>query len=306
MNEGNEMVSKTKELLQKYGIKMTKSLGQNFLINIDICKKIVDGADVRKKDIVVEVGPGIGSMTVELAQRTKAVAAIEIDKKLIPALKENTSCFNNVFIFNEDILQCDIKEVIKKVKQSILHDENADEEYNLKVVSNLPYYITTPVIMKFIENRDLRFSTMVYMVQKEVAQRIVAKPGNKDYGILSVAVQYYAKAVKLFDVSPGCFIPKPEVDSSVIRLDAYPQEKFRVDDAEMFFKVVKASFSQRRKTLLNALSNNSLINNIDRDTVKEILAIACIEESARAEQLSIDKFCELANVILKYQCTKNS
>lgn len=294
------MVSKTKELLDKYGIRTTKSLGQNFLINRDICRKIVEGADVCKNDIVIEVGPGIGSMTVELAERAKAVAAIEIDKKLIPALKENTYSFDNVFIFNEDILQCDIKDIIKTVEKSVFSTENTKQEYALKVVSNLPYYITTPVIMKFIENKDLRFSTMVYMVQKEVAHRIIAKPGNKGYGVLSVAVQFYANAVKLFDVSPGCFIPQPEVDSSVIRLEAYQKEKFKADDAKVFFKAVKASFSQRRKTLLNALSGNNLINNIDKETIKEILAKAGIQQNSRAEQLSIDDFCKLTNEIIRY------
>ncbi|AEV70452.1 16S rRNA (adenine(1518)-N(6)/adenine(1519)-N(6))-dimethyltransferase RsmA [Acetivibrio clariflavus] len=273
----------TKELIRKYGIKLTKSLGQNFLTDYNIVSRIVDTAEITKDDMVIEIGPGIGSMTVELASRAGRVAAVEIDKNLIPALEENLREFSNVEIINRDIMKVSVKDITYS-KQNM----------KLKVVANLPYYITTPIIMKLLEEEDNDIELMVFMVQKEVAQRMVAKPGGKDYGALSVAVQYYAQPEKVFDVPPHCFIPQPEVDSTVVKLKRNVIPPVILKDKDMFFKVVKAAFGQRRKTLLNALSNYTALNKT-KEEVREILNAVNIDENVRGETLSIEQFAILSN-----------
>lgn len=196
----------TKELIKKYGIKLTKSLGQNFLTDDKVVTRIVDTAEITYDDLVMEIGPGIGSMTGELASRAGKVVAVEIDKYLIPALKENLKEFSNLEIINEDIMKVNVKDITVN-----------GQNMRVKVAANLPYYITTPIIMKLLEEEN-DIELMVFMVQKEVAQRMVAKPGGKDYGALSVAVQYYAQPEKVFDVPPHCFVPQPEVDSTIVKL----------------------------------------------------------------------------------------
>lgn len=281
----------TKEILQKYNIRLTKSLGQNFLIDDNIVKRIVDAADVNAADLAIEIGPGIGSMTVELAARAGYVVAIEIDKHLIPALKENLSTFSNTHIINADVLDLDFKEVIPGFKQ-----DNPSLS-SVKVTANLPYYITTPIIMKLLEE-DPGIDTMVFMVQKEVADRMVAKPGGKDYGALSVAVQYYSEPQKVLSVPPHCFIPQPEVDSTVIRLSIRKTPPVELVSKELFFKVVKASFGQRRKTLVNALFNSgSFVEN--KEEIKKMLKDIGIGENQRGETLSIMQFAQLANAFSK-------
>lgn len=280
-----------RELINKYNIRPTKSLGQNFLNDQNIVEHIVDAAEVGINDIVIEVGPGIGSMTTELAARAGKVIAVEIDKHLIPVLSENLKEFTNVSIINEDVLDIDFKRLLS-------NEANGFDK--IKVVANLPYYITTPIIMKFLED-NFGIDLMVFMVQKEVADRMGAKPGKKDYGALSVAVQYYSNPTKMFNVPPHCFIPQPGVDSSVIKLDIFDKPPVELENTEFFFKTVKAAFGQRRKTLLNALSNSGCFNQT-KEEIREILNSKGIEENQRGETLSIMQFAELSNAFYLKSC----
>lgn len=280
----DDMAINTKESVKKHNIKLTKSLGQNFLIDNKVVENIVDSAAVNKDDLVLEIGPGVGSMTVELALKAGKVIAVEIDRHLIPALKENLGEFTNTEVLNMDVLDVDFNDIISK------------NSYNtIKVVANLPYYITTPIIMKLLEGEN-NISTMVFMVQKEVAKRMVASPGGKDYGALSVAVQYYSNPEIVFNVPPHCFIPQPEVDSSVIRLHINKTPPVEVESKDMFFRVVKASFGQRRKTLVNAIQNSGFFN-INKEEIKNILVSMGIKENARGETLSISQFAKLSNIL---------
>lgn len=278
----------TKEIIQKYNIRMTKSLGQNFLTDGSIVQKIVDAGDVGKNDLVVEIGPGVGSMTCELASRAGRVLAVEIDRYLIPALTEILKDYSNTTIINEDVLKVDLRKIIQESLE-----QNPDGLKSVKVIANLPYYITTPIIMKLLEENP-GIDSMVFMVQKEVAERMVAKPGGKDYGALSVAVQYYSQPGIAFNVPPEFFIPKPEVDSTVIRLNILKEPPIDVMSEKMFFNVVKASFGQRRKTLLNALSNSGYFAK-SKDEIRDILNHLGIEENRRGETLSLLQFAQIAN-----------
>jgi len=291
------MSNKTKELMKKYNIRLTKSLGQNFLIDNNIIKKIVDSAGISSGDLVIEVGAGIGNMTSEIASRAGKVIAIEIDKHLIGALTENLISFDNVQIINNDILKLNIDKDILSLKNSA-SDEFMPER--IKVVANLPYYITTPIIMKFLEEAT-DINMLVLMVQKEVADRMVAQPGGKDYGVLSVAVQYYARPEKIFDVPPGCFVPPPDVHSTVVRLNINKEPLVKVNNKEMFFKTVKAAFGQRRKTLVNALFNSGCFN-FDKEKIKLILNNLGISENLRGEALSITQFAQLSNIFSQEDC----
>jgi len=277
----------TKELIQKYDIRMTKSLGQNFLVDDNVIDKIVNMADIDKKDIVIEVGPGIGNMTRRLAAKAGRLIAVEIDKHLIRPLEEVLEDFSNSLLINKDILKISLEEIIREEK------EKAPSTENVKIVANLPYYITTPIIMKFLEENP-GIDSMVFMIQKEVAERIVASPGGKDYGALSVAVQYYSKPERLFDVSPHCFVPKPEVDSTVIRMNIYKEPAVKLINKDMFFATVKASFGQRRKTLLNALANSNKFGR-SKEEIRQILIDLGIDENARGETLTINQFAQISN-----------
>lgn len=275
----------TLEVIKKHNLRLTKSLGQNFLNDNSVVKGIVDAAELNNKTLVLEIGPGIGSMTKEMASIAAGVVAIEIDKHLIPALNDNLSEFSNIAIINDDVMKVDIEAIITEYKEKY----NADR---VKVVANLPYYITTPIIMKFLEEvKDI--SGMVFMVQKEVAQRMVSKPGVKDYGALSVAVQFYSEPQIIFDVPPHCFIPQPEVHSTVIKLDILKEPPVKVNK-ELYFKLVKASFAQRRKTLVNALANAGIFNK-SKEQIKHIIEGMGLNENVRGEVLSVEKFGELAN-----------
>lgn len=279
----------TKEIIRKFDIRLTKSLGQNFLTDERVVKRIADSADITGEDLVIEVGPGIGSMTVELAARAGRVIAIEIDKHLIPALRENFEGFTNIDLVNEDVMKADIKGIIDSAC------EKRPAGYrNVKVVANLPYYITTPIIMRFLEE-DIRLQSMVFMVQKEVAERMTAKPGGKDYGALTVVVQYYSKPEKLFDVPPHSFIPQPDVDSTVIKLCVLETPPVKLINKDIFFKTVKAAFGQRRKTLLNALHNSGCFVE-GKEQIKSILEGLNISPNRRGETLTITQFAELANI----------
>jgi len=241
----------TKEVVQKHNFRFSKSLGQNFLIDDTIIDKILDGANIGENDYVIEVGPGIGTLTREMAKRSKKVVAIEIDKSLLPILNETLSEFDNAEVVNNDILKVDVMNLI---------NEKLDGG-PVKLVANLPYYITTPIVMKFLEE-DIPITNIVVMVQKEVADRMKADPNTKDYGALSVAVQYYCDVDIVAKVPRHLFMPQPNVDSTVISLSVRQNPIYKVENEDIFFKVVKASFGQRRKTLLNSLSTLGFFNYI--------------------------------------------
>lgn len=275
----------TMEIVKKHGFKFTKSLGQNFLIDDEIIDRIVEGADAKEGDKIIEVGPGIGTLTRELASKAEKLMAVEIDRNLIPILKDTLADFDNVEVVNEDIMRADINALIEE------HLDGGP----VKLVANLPYYITTPIIMRFLEE-NINVTDIVIMVQKEVAERMNATPGNKTFGALSVAVQYYCDTEIIAKVPRHLFVPKPNVDSIVIALRVRPEKKYKVESEEIFFKTVKAAFGQRRKTLLNSITSMGII---DKDTVREVLAEAGIDEKRRGETLSLDEFAHLSNCINK-------
>lgn len=280
----------TKEVVQKHNFKFSKSLGQNFLIDDNVIDKILSGARVSEEDNIIEVGPGIGTLTREMGKTAKKVVAIEIDKSLISILKETLEEFDNVEVINKDILKVDIQELVK-------------EKLNggpVKLIANLPYYITTPIVMKFLEE-DIPVTDIVVMVQKEVADRMNALPGSKDYGALSIAVQYYCETEIVAKAPRHMFVPQPNVDSTVIGLHVREEKKYKVDNEEIFFKTVKASFGQRRKTLLNSLGGLGFLN---KDEIREVLQEANIDEKRRGETLSIEEFANLANKVTEYQNRK--
>lgn len=283
MNKRLSSHSATMDLVKKHGFKFTKSLGQNFLIDDNIVDKIVAGAGIGPGDKIIEVGPGIGTLTREMASRAQNLMAVEIDKNLIPILEDTLGDYDNVKIVNEDIIKADIKGLI---------DENLSGG-PVKLVANLPYYITTPIIMRFLEE-NINVTDIVVMVQKEVAERMNAQPGGKDFGALSVAVQYYCDTEIVAKVPRHLFVPQPNVDSIVIALRVRPERKYKVDDEDLYFKVVKAAFGQRRKTLLNSISS---MGNLAKDQVKEALEEAGIDPKRRGETLSLDEFAILSNVI---------
>ncbi|MDU3454328.1 16S rRNA (adenine(1518)-N(6)/adenine(1519)-N(6))-dimethyltransferase RsmA [Peptostreptococcus sp.] len=271
----------TMEIVKKHDFKFTKSLGQNFLIDDNIIDKIVDGSLAGQGDKVIEVGPGIGTLTRELASRSEKVMVVEIDKKLIPILGDTLSDFDNVTIVNEDIMKADIKDLI---------DKNLDGG-PVKLVANLPYYITTPIIMRFLEE-DINVTDIVVMVQKEVAERMNANPGKKDFGALSEAVQFYCDTEIVAKVPRHLFVPQPNVDSIVIALRVRPERKYKVEDEDLFFKIVKASFGQRRKTLLNSLTSMGIL---DKTDISAVLSVAGIDEKRRGETLSLEEFARLSD-----------
>jgi len=274
-----------KEIINKYGFHFNKGLGQNFLIDGNILHQIINASEIDRSTGVIEIGPGIGVLTQEIAEKAGKVVAIELDSHLIPILKETLSDYDNVKIINDNALKVDMKRIIN------------DEFKNMqvKVVANLPYYITTPIVMKLLEDR-LNIHSMVIMVQKEVADRMVAKPGGKNYGALSVAVQYFTQPRIVTVVQPHSFIPQPKVSSAVIKLDLLDQPLVKVENEERFFKVVKAAFGQRRKTLVNAITNSKDFK-ITKEELKEILIRLSINENQRGETLSIMQFAALSDAI---------
>lgn len=278
-------VSVIKEILEKSGFKFSKSLGQNFLIDENVLGKIVSGAGIDSETNVIEIGPGFGTLTQRLCMAAKKVVSIEIDKSAIPILEENLSEFDNLKIINADVLKTDLKKIIEQEFDSGV----------VKIAANLPYYITTPIIMNILESH-IDVESLTIMIQKEVADRIAAKPSTKDYGALSVAVNYYSEPEIVTTVSPSAFIPQPKVSSSVIKLKLREKPPVEVLDEKGYFKTVKASFGQRRKTLLNALSNSQLIP-FGKTEVAMALERCGIDERRRGETLSLDEFASLSNAL---------
>lgn len=273
-------------VLQKYNFTFQKKYGQNFLIDSHVLEKIMDAAEIGKDDCVVEIGPGIGTMTQYLAERAREVVAVEIDKNLIPILTETLADYKNVSIINEDILKVDLN--------CIVEEKNGGRP--VKIVANLPYYITTPIIMGLFENH-VPVKSITVMVQKEVADRMQVGPGTKDYGALSLAVQYYAKPEIVAIVPPNCFIPRPNVASAVIRLTCHEKKPVEVKNEKGMFALIRASFNQRRKTLANSLSNAQNLS-LTREQVTEALESMQLSPTIRGEALTLEQFAALADILL--------
>ena len=269
-----------KGILEKHGFSFSKGLGQNFLINPDICPRIAEMGNARKGFGILEIGTGIGTLTAELAKRADKVTAVEIDTRLLPILDETLSEFKNIKVINEDILKCDVNSLIEKEFQGL----------DVAVCANLPYYITSPIIMMLLET-NLPIRSITVMVQKEAAQRLCAKVGTRESGAITVGVNYYGTVKKLFDVSRGSFMPSPNVDSAVIRIDINNEGKLDEETEKLFFSIVKNGFSQRRKTLANALTNKM---NISKDTVFNAFDDINAEKSVRIEQLTMEQLKKLA------------
>ena len=283
MNQKLSDPKKTIEVIQKYQFAFQKRFGQNFLIDAHVLEKIVSAAGITKDDCILEIGPGIGTMTQYLAESAGQVIAVEIDTNLLPILTDTLKDYSNVKVINQDILKVDINELVK--------------EYNngrpIKVVANLPYYITTPIIMGLFES-NVPIDNITVMVQKEVADRMQVGPGSKDYGALSLAVQFYASPYIVANVPPNCFIPRPNVGSAVIRLTRYQEPPVQVKDPKLMFKLIRASFNQRRKTLQNGLNNSPEISFSKEEITKAIESLG-VSPSVRGEALSLEQFAQLAN-----------
>lgn len=283
---------KTMNIIQKHNFSFQKRYGQNFLIDSNILEKIIGAAEIKKDDFVIEIGPGIGTLTQYLCNYAKEVLAIEIDRELIPILEETLSHYSNCTIWNKDILKVDLqREVEEKNKGS-----------QVKVVANLPYYITTPIIMELLES-NIPLESITIMVQKEVAERMQVGPGSKEYGALSLAVQYYAKPQIITYVSPFCFMPRPKVGSAVIHLKKYSKPPIKVEDEKLMFQLIKASFNQRRKTLANGLKNGQGIKYSKEEIEKAISALG-LPLTIRGENLALEQFAQLTNLLIQgqYNC----
>lgn len=278
----------TIEVLQKYNFNFQKKFGQNFLINTGILEDIIEAAEITKDDFVLEIGPGIGTMTQYLCESAREVVAVEIDKNLIPILEDTLSAYDNVEVLNDDILKVDIK--------ALAEERNAGKP--IKVVANLPYYITTPIIMGLFESH-VPIDSITIMVQKEVADRMQEGPGSKEYGALSLAVQYYAHPEIVVNVPPSCFMPQPKVGSAVIRLTRHSQPPVDVENETLMFQIIRASFNQRRKTLANGLNNFPGLN-LSKETIQQCIEELGVPVTVRGEALSLEQFARLSNIIGKH------
>lgn len=279
---------KTIEVIRRYGFAFQKKFGQNFLIDGHVLDKIIAQAGIEKQDFVLEIGPGIGTMTQYLAEAAGKVTAVEIDRALIPILEETLSAYDNVTVICQDILKVDIRKLAE--------EENGGKP--IKVVANLPYYITTPIIMGLFES-GVPLESVTVMVQKEVAQRMQAGPGSKDYGALSLAVQYYAKPYIVANVPPNCFMPRPAVGSAVIRLTRHEKPPVKVRDEKLMFRMIRASFNQRRKTLLNGLNNSPEIS-VTKEQIARAIEELQVPANVRGEALTLEQFAKLSDCISQW------
>lgn len=289
MNKDIATPIRTKEILKKYGFSFKKSLGQNFLIDTNILNRIVDFAELTDESGAIEIGPGIGALTEQLAKRSQKVTAFEIDQRLLPILADTLSPYQNVKIIHQDILKADVQQVISEEFVGIR---------DLMVVANLPYYVTTPIILKLLADR-LPIRGIVCMLQKEVADRIAAKPSTKEYGSLSIAIQYYTEAETVMIVPKTVFMPQPNVDSAVIRLTKREKPLVEVRDEEFLFQVTRASFAQRRKTILNNLSSQLPNGKEKKEQIIEALEKTSIDPTRRGETLTIEEFGRLSDALLE-------
>lgn len=284
--ENLSLAAKTKEIITHYDFAFKKNFGQNFLVDEHVLNKIISSAEITSDDIVLEIGPGIGTLTQALAKKAKKVIAVEIDKTLIPVLSEVLSEFNNIEIINEDILKVDVRAIV---------EANGDKP--IKLVANLPYYITTPIIMGILE-QHLPVESITVMIQKEVALRMQAAPSTKDYGALSLAVRYYSEPYLVANVPRNCFMPRPNVDSAVIKLTLHSEPPVKVKDEALMFKLIKAAFSQRRKTLLNCIYNSPDFS-LDKEAIAKLLTENGFDERIRGEVLSLENFADLADKMVE-------
>ena len=279
------ILEETKFIMKKYNIKANKSLGQNFLINENVVKEIVNCSNITNEDLVIEIGPGLGTLTKFLLEQAGKVICIELDKKMLKILEDRFSLYNNFEIINEDVLKVDLKSIIKKEKES-------GKIKNVKIVANLPYYITTPIIMKLLEEK-LELESITVMIQKEVADRLIAIPGQKNTGAITYSVYYYATSEAILEVPNSSFIPEPEVTSKVIKLNIRKEPAVNPYDKEKMFKTIKCAFMQKRKTLLNSLTNNKIFNSKQQGI--EILKSLGINENVRPEELTLEQFEKISN-----------
>ena len=285
----SNILEETNFILKKYKIKANKALGQNFLISQEVVDKIVESSNISKEDLVIEIGPGLGTLTKELLEKAGKVIAIELDDKMLQILNDRFALYDNFELINNDVLKVDLGKIIKKEKK----------ENNLKkakVVANLPYYITTPIIMKLLEEK-LDLESITVMIQKEVADRLAEIPGGKNTGAITYTVYFYAETEKILEVPNNSFIPEPEVTSEVIKLNIRKEEPIKVDDKELLFKIIKNAFMQRRKTLLNGLTNAKIFKNKEEGI--KVLKELGISENIRAEKLTLEQFAQLSDLLIK-------
>lgn len=274
------ILEETNFILKKYNIRANKNLGQNFLINQNVIDEIVNSAEIDKEDLIIEIGPGLGTLTKQLLEKAGKVICIELDEKMVRILKDRFSLYENFEIINEDVLKVDLNQIIEK------------ENRKCKIVANLPYYITTPIIMKLLESK-LNIESITVMIQKEVAERLTAVPGEKLAGAITYTVYYYCESEKILEVPPESFIPEPEVTSEVIKLKSRKVAPVEAEDIQKMFSIIKVAFMQRRKTLLNALTNGNIFSN--KQKAIKVFNDLSINQNARAEELTLEKFAELAN-----------
>lgn len=282
------ILEETRYIMKKYNIKANKSLGQNFLISQNVVESIVESSKIGENDLVIEVGPGLGTLTKYLLEKAKKVICVELDKKMIKILEDRFKLYENFELINQDILKVDLKNIIKEEKQR-------NNIANVKIVANLPYYITTPIIMKLLEE-ELDLESITVMIQKEVADRLIAVPGEKNTGAITYTVYYYAKSEAILEVPNNSFIPEPEVTSKVIKLNVRSKPPIEVKNKEVMFRIIKSAFMQRRKTLLNALTNTKVF--LNKEEGIKILQELNLAENVRAEMLSLQDFANIANKIL--------
>ena len=288
----DNILQETKYIMNKYHIKANKSLGQNFLINQEVVEAIVESSQISKEDLVIEIGPGLGTLTKYLLETARKVICIELDKKMIKILEDRFSLYENFTLINQDVLKVDLQELIEKEKQN-------KEIKNVKIVANLPYYITTPIIMKLLEEQ-LDLESITVMIQKEVADRLITIPGEKETGAITYSVYYYAQAQGILEVPNSSFIPEPEVTSKVIKLTIRKEPPIEVKSKEVMFRIIKCAFMQRRKTLLNALVNTNVFKNKEQGV--QILSALGIEINSRAEKLTLEDYARMTDLIFP---TKN-
>ena len=279
------ILEETRFIMKKYNIKANKNLGQNFLISQEVVEKIVDCSQITKEDLIIEIGPGLGTLTKYLLEKAGKVICIELDTKMLKILEDRFSLYNNFEIINDDVLKVDLKNIIKTEKEN-------SKINNVKIVANLPYYITTPIIMKLLEEK-LELESITVMIQKEVADRLIAIPGQKNTGAITYSVYYYATSEGILEVPNNSFIPEPEVTSKVIKLNIRKEPVVKPKDKEKMFKIIKYAFMQKRKTLLNSLTNNKVFNNKQQGI--EILNSLHINENIRPEELTLEQFAEISD-----------
>ena len=281
------LLEETKFIMKNNNIKANRSLGRNFLINENVVQEIISGAEIGKEDLVIEIGPGLGTLTKYLLEKAGKVICVELDKKMINILKDRFKLYNNFELLNQDILKVDLKKIIKEEKQNI-------NIKNIKIVANLPYYITTPIIMKLLEE-ELELESITVMIQKEVADRLIEIPGQKNTGAITYTVYYYSEAKEILEVQKDSFIPEPEVTSKVIKLKIRKNKLVKIQNKEIMFRIIKCAFMQRRKTLLNALTNTKVFKNKEEGI--KILNKIGLDENIRAEKLTLQNFADTTNLL---------